>query len=322
MREKLDSAVKDISVLEYKLSSARRWINEEIQERMKVTRERDTLCQQLNAVRKILLKDHYAVLPENAKKELIFLESTTRTSDYVDAESGDRSERFNFSPVLNKDLDAGTFSPKCTPTEEKSDLDIDVLSLSARNTPAKYSSFVKDLNGVTGAELLVTPSTVRTPIATKSLRVCDEFVGSANKRSVPEIFSPCPTNSRSRNLISPAVLMKSSTATTPTCIDANKRHNFINRTFMMPESCTRCYRKIAFGGTVLKCTGCAIVIHPECRDDVLSACKSYLNFSRIRKMGLLTDYLKHTLPPFVPGVVVDIVREIERRGLQDEKLYR
>ncbi|KAM3916786.1 rac GTPase-activating protein 1-like [Leptodactylus fuscus] len=102
-------------------------------------------------------------------------------------------------------------------------------------------------------------------------------------------------------------------------------HVFLSKTMIRAEQCSACGQKTRFGKMSLKCRNCRILIHPECRDLCSKLCPSTSLPSQntVLKKGqvLLSDFAPVT-PPMVPGLVIQCVNEIEKRGLNERGLYR
>ncbi|XP_048849894.1 beta-chimaerin-like [Brienomyrus brachyistius] len=102
----------------------------------------------------------------------------------------------------------------------------------------------------------------------------------------------------------------------------DKVHNFKTHTFRGPHWCEYCanfmWGLIAQG---LRCSDCGLNVHKQCSRLVPSDCQPDLR--RIKKVfscDLTTLVKAHNTPR--PMVVDMCIREIERRGLQSEGLYR
>ncbi|XP_069838640.1 rac GTPase-activating protein 1-like [Dendropsophus ebraccatus] len=102
-------------------------------------------------------------------------------------------------------------------------------------------------------------------------------------------------------------------------------HVFLSKTMIRAEQCSVCGQKTRFGKMSLKCRNCRILIHPECRDFCSKFCPSTSlpsqNVAPKKGQVLLSDFAP-AAPPMVPGLVVQCVNEIEKRGLNERGLYR
>ncbi|XP_035426215.1 rac GTPase-activating protein 1 isoform X1 [Cygnus olor] len=99
-------------------------------------------------------------------------------------------------------------------------------------------------------------------------------------------------------------------------------HEFVSKTVIKPESCVPCGKRIKFGKISLKCRGCRVVAHPECRDRCPLPCIPTLTGTPVQiGEGTLMDYVP-SAPPMIPSIIVHCVNEIEQRGLHEMGLYR
>ncbi|XP_051928327.1 LOW QUALITY PROTEIN: rac GTPase-activating protein 1, partial [Hippocampus zosterae] len=92
------------------------------------------------------------------------------------------------------------------------------------------------------------------------------------------------------------------------------------RQVIRPEMCLPCGKRIRFGKIALKCRGCRIVSHPECKQKWSEACAPTAS-TRAAHMVSLEGFAPASHPS-IPALVVKCVKEIERRGLQERGLYR
>ncbi|KAM8889203.1 rac GTPase-activating protein 1 isoform 1-T1 [Synchiropus picturatus] len=95
------------------------------------------------------------------------------------------------------------------------------------------------------------------------------------------------------------------------------KHVFFSKTVIWPETCSPCGKRIRFGKMVVKCRNCRVITHPECTHK----CGSCSNGGGSAQSVTLEGFplLDH---PRVPLLVIECVREIERRGLTERGLYR
>ncbi|XP_061887822.1 rac GTPase-activating protein 1 isoform X2 [Entelurus aequoreus] len=120
-----------------------------------------------------------------------------------------------------------------------------------------------------------------------------------------------------------------------------RKHLFLSKTVIRPEMCLPCGKRIRFGKMALKCRKCRTVAHPECKEMCAESCpdsaaptgsaqmvSSSPSMSAWRRLIFFSpdqDSLEASAPPShprVPALVMECVREIERRGLQERGLYR
>jgi len=295
LKLKLDLANKDMSVVVEKLASARRWLDTERQKRKRIEQEREVLERQLDEVRRILLDDPRQKLSDEAKQKLAFLNRGSSESSLNEGDGRLHS--------LNTIAASDSFSDMSF-SRSADDLDTDCLMVH----PNKRN---------------------------RSVFFCEELAAKKRKSSIDGHFiSPPPppppyTAAPQQNAMKTPVLeeMKeviretgSSAMTESVVHRINMRcHNFVNKPFILPESCWSCSKKLGYGRSGLKCLECQVVTHPDC----IVAVPCVPSGASPKKVGtgLISDYTPST-PPMVPAVVVHCAVEVERRGMKELGIYR
>lgn len=111
----------------------------------------------------------------------------------------------------------------------------------------------------------------------------------------------------------------------PSAIISGRPHNFTSKTFLKPESCGFCSKKIRFGSAALKCNECRTCIHQDCRSKFTISCLPQVGTpsggSKTGALGKVEDYAPKSTP-MVPALIVHCINEIETRGLTEVGLYR
>ncbi|KAF4086543.1 hypothetical protein AMELA_G00084720 [Ameiurus melas] len=107
---------------------------------------------------------------------------------------------------------------------------------------------------------------------------------------------------------------------------ANIQHNivqhvFLPKTVIRPETCTPCRKRIRFGKVAVKCRDCRVVAHPECKHMCVGKCFPNTQGTVQPSEETLESFCPST-PPRIPALIVQCVKEIERRGLEEKGLYR
>lgn len=106
---------------------------------------------------------------------------------------------------------------------------------------------------------------------------------------------------------------------------STRPHVFTSKTFLKPESCGLCTKKIRFGSVASKCSECRTCVHQDCREKFTVSCLPQSATPVASKsggsMGTIGDYTP-SLAPMVPALIVHCVNEIETRGLTEVGLYR
>lgn len=117
-----------------------------------------------------------------------------------------------------------------------------------------------------------------------------------------------------------ATVIKKKTATI-----SSRPHNFSSKTFLKPETCGFCAKKIRFGSVASKCIDCRTCVHQDCREKLTVSCLPQNATPSGSKtgniLGTIGDYTP-SLAPMIPALIVHCVNEIETRGLNEVGLYR
>lgn len=106
---------------------------------------------------------------------------------------------------------------------------------------------------------------------------------------------------------------------------SSRPHTFGSKTFLKPETCGVCSKKIRFGSVASKCSDCRTSVHTDCRDKLTVSCLPQSATQVVGKagsaLGGIGDYTP-SIAPMVPALIVHCVNEIETRGLTEVGLYR
>ena len=101
-------------------------------------------------------------------------------------------------------------------------------------------------------------------------------------------------------------------------------HKFASKTFLKPETCAVCQKRIRFGSAAYKCSECRTCAHQDCREKLTVSClpqSASATNSKTGSMGIVGDYTPN-VSPMIPALIVHCVNEIEMRGLTEIGLYR
>ncbi|XP_061160804.1 rac GTPase-activating protein 1 isoform X2 [Syngnathus typhle] len=123
--------------------------------------------------------------------------------------------------------------------------------------------------------------------------------------------------------------------------EACPKHDFLSKTVIRPEMCLPCGKRIRFGRMALKCRSCRLLSHPECKAKCIQMCaaprpaaaEATVRMTSVRGRSAAArvhvsapqvplEALAPSKPPRIPPLLVECVKEIERRGLQERGLYR
>ncbi|CDW54547.1 rac GTPase activating protein 1 [Trichuris trichiura] len=99
----------------------------------------------------------------------------------------------------------------------------------------------------------------------------------------------------------------------------SKKHFFFPKTVFFGETCEVCSKRIGFAKVMLRCLDCGVKMHQQCRDSDFQNCVPRVANFKCRRR--LMDYIPPR-EPFIPKMVIDLVNEIECRGLDYAGLYR
>ncbi|XP_014665072.1 PREDICTED: rac GTPase-activating protein 1-like [Priapulus caudatus] len=102
----------------------------------------------------------------------------------------------------------------------------------------------------------------------------------------------------------------------------NKQHAFVTKTIIKPETCTPCGKRIKFGKVALKCKDCKATCHQDCKDQVPLPCVSIVGTPTSVTTVGFVADFAPPYPPYIPALIVHCVKEVERRGLNEVGIYR
>lgn len=283
LKSALDAANRSISVLEDKLSSARKLMDDEKQSRKKAETERDTFAYQLEEARRVLFSDPRYKLPDETKEKLSFLSKTGY--NYVFRGN-------NLNTVEESDCTASLLSDF---SFSRSGDDLDESSvLPKRRTRRSY--FADEDAGTIKRKKSMNPVVTFTPTA-------------PHAESVESLPNDISENEPQLNFRTPIIER----------INA-RTHNFVAHNTIMRQTCQYCAKKSGFNRTMYKCKGCNAVAHSECLDKVPLPCLP-MGTPKKGAMNTISAYAP-LIPPMIPAIVIHCVNEIEQRGLKEVGIYR
>jgi Rac GTPase-activating protein 1 len=96
------------------------------------------------------------------------------------------------------------------------------------------------------------------------------------------------------------------------------------KNFKPSEKCSLCSENIRFLGEIFKCSDCLVVGHTHCKSKCDAPCIPMINKSVSRRgvKPALNDFVSESERPKVPALIYHCIKEIERRGMKEEGLYR
>ena len=104
----------------------------------------------------------------------------------------------------------------------------------------------------------------------------------------------------------------------------SRGHSWVRKKNFKPtEKCSHCESNIRFLGETFKCSDCLITCHPDCKSKSDRPCIPMVNRSSVKRgvKPVLADFVS-TERPKVPALIYHCIKEIERRGMKEEGLYR
>uniref|UniRef100_A0A1A9WWH2 Rho-GAP domain-containing protein n=1 Tax=Glossina brevipalpis TaxID=37001 RepID=A0A1A9WWH2_9MUSC len=146
-------------------------------------------------------------------------------------------------------------------------------------------------------------------------RADDEAPICASQKSVFRQATAPPTTPVTISTNSPMTRQQLSSTGT-----LKRAHNFARKTFIKPETCVNCQKKIRFNMVGFRCRDCPVRCHIDCRSNITVYCVPGTPTNK-GLMGYLADYAP-TVSPMIPALIVHCVNEIESRGLNEVGIYR
>ncbi|XP_052094781.1 rac GTPase-activating protein 1-like isoform X1 [Mytilus californianus] len=353
IKEKVKALEEENSLLKTKLRHAHVQIEREADERRRIEHNKLELDQQIGLVRELLCdKNSKSMLHDHDRERLAFLNTFTQQKSRLDTSPSRRLNTINESThsiLSDSDYDKTEDDlqttylrsgrkykrPSAPPMEEaepkRRRSDEEKESSLITTTTVTLDAVGKPIAATTN----VTSGPQRKLNKSFSEPALDKY-GSPTTRmadSEPESDDSCyatPGN-RNNNRRKSRSRRTTSTADTPGMRKAlsaskglNRVHFFISKTVIKPETCTPCGKRIGFGRMAMKCKDCRASCHPDCKDSLPLPCiptaPSTPGGTKLSG-GLLSDYTPLD-PPYIPGIVVHCVNEVEARGLNEIGLYR
>ncbi|XP_048245116.1 rac GTPase-activating protein 1-like isoform X2 [Haliotis rufescens] len=362
MQEKVQELQADLNALNTRLKHALNTIDKEMYRRKHAEQDRDSLEQQLNKVRELLFdKENKSIRMNEHDRERLsaFVNTSNLRSNYNTHNEYESPQKLNtimesscsMLDDIDYDQSEGDIdmaypsrrykrrSPTAPPIE-----DFEGRSSPKRHRSDDHNNSIVTTTTITvnGSGKPVSASTeVNVPKLNKSFSepALDKHlqtpVNDRDADSEPESddsFFGTPrnrNNSRTRKGIlkrTPShpdrtpVLGRSSSAGK----GLNRVHVFISRTFIKPETCVPCGKRIRFGKLAMKCKDCKATCHPDCKDQLPLPCMPNAPSTpgaHQKAGGLISDFTPSD-SPMIPSLVVHCVNEVETRGLSEVGIYR
>lgn len=339
IKEDLRKCQQEKATLETELKHARSQIKLEFQKRTQVENDRNTLEKLMSMIQSLLNDKNKSILDEKDMQKLAYFNSYQRSNGGKKRAPENRMRESSASCLsdisydmtdddldasVTKDLQSGSTPPKKKRTS--TDADTSIVTRTSVHVDPK-----------SGKPQATTTTHINMPKLNKSFSepMLDvQFKKAGCESDEEEVWTLRPgqtPRSRKRNSKSPRHQRTQSESDSPFLRKANsassglnKMHIFISKTVIRPEYCQPCGAKIKFGKMAMRCKECKMICHSECKNQLSLPCIPLLvRTPGVGKdySGVLADYAP-VYPPFVPGIVVHLVAEVERRGLNEVGIYR
>ncbi|XP_037050251.1 rac GTPase-activating protein 1 [Bradysia coprophila] len=318
LQKELDASMKTISELETKLYHARRILDQECKARREAEEERDSIEKKMCTIREFLQNDEN--LKEETRNQLAFLNTCQKK----------RKSKLSADKYGNDINSTGSFLHNLSITRSENDfLEIDKPFKAHRKSNVN-GSFV-------GAKRSRHSTDGKRKSSTYQLELGpNEKIVAHTKVTIPQDDGPIHAESsiqavplnENNNCYSPSAPALVEEVTPKTVTKASYRstarsHNYTSKTFIRPDTCNHCQKKIKFGTSGLRCRNCRVQLHINCETDFNVACVPHSAGTPNAKgiAGTIGDYAPSD-PPMVPAIIVHCINEIEKRGLNEVGIYR
>ncbi|XP_019743421.1 rac GTPase-activating protein 1 isoform X2 [Hippocampus comes] len=317
------------AALEVKLKHARNQLDVEMRKRYKMEGDYQYLQRQMQLMCDVLVQDSKssACLNEEQKSLLATFDhkgankTLHRSSKRLSAI--DESSFFSHSDISydrtddDMDLDTTLLKPLRSRARERRRSSMGVTISAALGKPGQsgnvspemleQKTVEKEVETIV-QELVMTPETGG-PVHTVA-KITQE------RPEEPTLESALPDSGRDQTSVGFPSDPNAAQVQMETC----PKHDFLSKTVIRPEMCLPCGKRIRFGKMALKCRGCRIVSHPECKQKCSETCAPSASTTAAHMVSL--EGFAPASHPRIPALVVECVKEIEKRGLQERGLYR
>ncbi|XP_013054835.2 rac GTPase-activating protein 1 isoform X2 [Anser cygnoides] len=293
------------SALSVKLKHARNQVDVEIRRRQKAEMDCEKLERQIQLIRELLMCDASGSiqLSEEQKSALAFL---NRPQVSMGGSGNKRLSTIDESGSILSDI---SFDK----TDDSLDWDSSMVKAVRLKRREKR-----------GNDSIVAKTTVMVPADGGPIEAISTIQTVPYSRRSQRKSGPLQPRNSESNLGNKQLESKSESngSCTPQNNGGVRLHEFVSKTVIKPEACFPCGKRIRFGKISLKCRGCRVVAHPECRDRCPLPCIPTLTGTPVHiGEGTLMDYVP-SAPPMIPSIIVHCVNEIEQRGLNEIGIYR
>ncbi|XP_071812685.1 rac GTPase-activating protein 1-like isoform X2 [Apostichopus japonicus] len=337
----------DLRTLEVKLNHTRNQLDMEMKRRMKAEVDKEEVEQQVILIRELLTDNNmFEGLSQKERQSLAFLSqsninpnplpSSHKRLSAVHEKSADILSASDLSfDRTDEDLDVSYLRggkkwrkikrPSAPPFEEDEDFDspkrarIDQEETSvvtrvsfSNNGPIRTTTEIE-----TGAKLTnfdrASPPANRRPRSRDRLREGIVETNDAFWEANPSFQNALKAGrQQEENVPSKSPVSRSK---------GPRQHDFSTKTVIKPETCFPCGKRIKFGKYAMKCRDCRLVCHPDCKDQANLPCIPARGTPG-KNQPLELEEVAPTTPPLIPSIVIQLITEIERRGLTEKGLYR
>ncbi|XP_054621394.1 rac GTPase-activating protein 1 isoform X2 [Dunckerocampus dactyliophorus] len=323
------------AALEVKLKHARNQLDLEMKKRHKIESDYDYLQRQMQLMCDILVHDSKSSACLNDEQK-----SLLATFDH----KGTNRTLHRSSKRLSA-IDESTFLSDISYDRTDDDVDLDttvIKPLRSRAGERRRSSMALTVTAPAGkrgrggnisAELPERKTVEKVETIVKESEESPDTGGHVHmvggitqeKTEDPTLDSAVPdTGGDQTSVWFPCDPNESQVQTEPIRTEKSLKHVFVSKTVIRPEMCLPCGKRIRFGKMALKCRNCRAVAHPECKQKCTKVCSGNAGATSGSETGNTASLegFAPTKHPRVPPLIVECVKEIERRGLQERGIYR
>ncbi|XP_054161954.1 rac GTPase-activating protein 1-like [Oppia nitens] len=306
--KQLDDENKDLVA---KIKSIRFGYGKEVQQREDLIKQRNALRNQLNAIKDFILKDSTpSGHMETREKVLSYL-----NLNHLETVNEDTERSFDRHDIDDNDDNMMTESPPINRSQrlKRKTNNYDFNDDFERRAPKATFDETGNIDFNTPNVDVIPP---RISLNVNRNAIDDNIVSIS--QSSPQIKS---LNSRLTTPQNPINISPVYSTASLTPLDERK-HNLHQKKAFKPVYCGPCHEAIGFFGTFLCCEDCRVVCHMKCKNRLPLPCIPFRKPNgKTSQMVLIADFAPQTRP-MIPAIVIHLCNEIERRGLNEEGLYR
>jgi Rac GTPase-activating protein 1 len=337
MRDRMKKLEKENNDLKANLQRVRFSFGKEVQNREDLIKQRNALKNQLNAIKECVLEDPIAQQSiETRDKVLAFcdlnrLETVNEVSD--DSLSGveydkseevllDQEKRRSDRLPVSKSPTVSTNANECHQNVKRMSSGLQTI----QNTVPVAEEVFED-NIEMDSEVNKRNRSFSEPVPQKSSTNVRNTIKS-DSEAMSQIltrppFLPFSMSSplMKTNFVQKVVSQPISPIHGRSLLE-DRKHNLHQKKAFKPLYCGPCRKAIGFCGTCYVCVDCQVISHTNCKDRLPLPCIPFRKpDGKSSQMLLIADFAPQTRP-MIPALIIHCCNEIEKRGLEEEGLYR